>query len=141
MRAQLFGMSLRDNNKHANGYIAIVSAVIITIVILTIVVSFSSSNFLGRFDSGFFEVKDSTRAIAEGCIEKALLELSNDEAYTGNESVSVASSTCTIRPILSGAGTKTIQTSATISDKTTNLELVVDEATFEAISFEEVSSF
>lgn len=138
--AQHCGMS--SNNKHReNGYIAIVSAVILTIVILTIAISFSSSNFLGRFDSGFFESKEATSAYAQGCIEYTLLKLSIDSGYAGNESVAIASSTCTIRPITTGGGQKIIQTYAIVDNKTTNLEITVDENTLETILFREVSSF
>lgn len=133
-------MSLNKTQTN-EGYVAIISAVILTVVILTVAVSFSSSNFLARFDGGSFESKEDARAAAEGCLEYALLKLSANDAYAGNESVTIASSSCTLRPIITASGQKRIEAYAASNNKTTNLEFIVNENTLETVSLREVDSF
>lgn len=127
-------MSYRD------GYIAVITAIIITTVVIVMALASSSGSFLGRFDTLGFETKDAARKAAEGCLEHAKLQLALG-SYGGSETVEVGDETCDILPIESSGNNKVIKTAAKVFERTVNLKLTVDGSTLENVSLEEVDSF
>lgn len=126
-------------NKRA-GYLAIISSVIVTAIVMTIALVFSSSNFFGRFDTQNIEFKSLSRAAAEACLEYAKLKLA-EGAYGGNETVAVGNYTCQILAIETNGSQKIIKTKSEIQKGNTNLKLTVDSQTLKTISLEELTSF
>lgn len=118
------------------GYVAVISAIIITAVVFMIALVFSSSNFSGRFDSQSLEIKDVSRKVAEGCLEYARLKLA-EGAYGGNEIRTIGGYNCYIAPIENISSQYIIKATSTISGKESRLKLTVHEATLKTISFEE----
>ena len=123
------------NNRQ--GYIAIISAIIITAILTVIALVFSSSNFLGRFDTQNAETKSVSRELARGCLEYARLQLSLNGSYAGGELRTIASSTCYILPIQTQGQNKVIQATSTVSSKNTNIKLTINATTLETVSEEE----
>ena len=78
------------------GYIAIMTAIIVTVLVLVMVFTVSIGSFLGRANISSSYFKERSRAFAEACVETARFRLSTNANYTGGETVPVASSTCTI---------------------------------------------
>jgi len=64
-----------------------------------------------------------------------------DINYTGNETITIASSTCTIMAIETNGDEKTIKTQASEDDRTVNLKVVLDTTDFTIVSWDEVASF
>lgn len=125
-----------------NGYIALTSAVIISTLILIISITLGFSSFLSRSNSLHYSLKEITDALAEGCVNLALVKLAQaSSTYAGNESVPLDSDSCEILPIESGSGQKTIKASAILRGVTTNLKVIVNESNLSIISWEELSSF
>lgn len=122
------------------GYVAVVSAVVVTAIVLMTALVFSSANFLGRFDTQNLEAKDMAREVAEGCLAHARLKLAQG-SYSGGEVKTVGNYTCTILPVLTVGNEKIIKATATVGGQTANLSLTVDAATLEATSRSESSSF
>jgi hypothetical protein len=132
---------LYPNKKNMAGYTAVVSAIIVMAIILAVALVFSSSNFLSRFDTLFLEEKDIARGVAEGCLNYGRLKLAQSSSYAGNEAKNIGSYSCTVLPIESAPGQKIIKATATVQNKISNLKLVVNAATLELISFEELPTF
>lgn len=125
-----------------NGYIALTSAVIISILILTISITLGFSSFFSRSDSLYYSLKEITEALAEGCVNVALVKLAQaSSTYAGNEIIPLDADSCEILPIESGPGQKTIKASAVLRGVTTNLKVVVNESDFSVMSWEEPVSF
>lgn len=124
-----------------SGYIAIVSALIVTGMLFLATIIMSTSNYLGYSGSQELEFKDAARSAAEGCLEYARLSLATNPSYAGNETISVGSSTCAILPIETGTSTIIIKASSTVQNAQTNIKLTVDSATLQTVSKEEVASF
>ncbi|MFH0806217.1 MAG: hypothetical protein V1885_00590 [Candidatus Brennerbacteria bacterium] len=103
------------------GYIAIVASIVVTTIVGVVALVFSSSNFLGRYDTLALEEKGASRALAEGCLEYARLALAVNPSYAGGNTVPIASSTCRVVSVVTVGQEKRITTSATIGTKTTNL--------------------
>ncbi len=127
-------------NKYQQGHIAVISAVIITTILLVVSLVFSTSSFLGRFDTQVLEMKSITRTVAEGCFEHARLMLALG-AYSGGETVTVSEYSCEVLPIESQAGETVIKTTSAIQNHTTNLKYTLNTYSLKIISVEEIGAF
>ena len=123
------------------GYIAITSAIIITILILTVVVTTSSTGFFGRSNILNTLLKERGDALANACADTALLNLVFNEDYAGDETVTVASTTCVILPIETAGIQKTIKTSGFDGETETNIKVVLETEDFTIVSWDEVEGF
>lgn len=128
------------NNRKRQGYIALTSAIILVLIVMTVALVFSNSNFLGRFDSLGLEQKDISKEAAQGCLEYARLKLKTGP-YGGNETINIGSSTCAILPIQLSGGNYIIQASSSFGTRTTNLELSVVSTTLNTVYETEKSNF
>jgi hypothetical protein len=129
----------RSNNR---GYIAITSAIVISALLLVIsgIVSFSS--YLSRFNVLDVSSKEESRALAEACVEKALLKLALNASYGGNEVLAItAGRSCRILPVESAGGQKIVKTTAAFGGAVSNLKVVMVLSPPTIISWEEVPKF
>ena len=122
--------------KKQEGFVAVLSAIIVSAFVLAMVIFVGNSGFLGYGDTQALERKSMAVFSAEGCLRHALLYLA-EGVYVGGETLSFASSTCDILPIWFGTSTIRIEASSTVRDAVSNLRLVVDSYTLEKISMEE----
>ena len=129
-----------QHDTYQQGYVTVMSAIIITTILLVVALTFSSSSFMGRFDTQAVEFKILTRNLAQGCIAHAQLMLALG-SYTGNEDVVVGAYTCHVVSVTQGSGIITVQVTAIIEDHTTNLEAVLNSTTLAINSVIEVSTF
>ncbi|MFA6397610.1 MAG: hypothetical protein WDK96_02050 [Candidatus Paceibacterota bacterium] len=124
-----------------NGFIALITSIILSIIIFLIASVSSNASFWSRLDSGSIVEKDKSFSLALGCLDYAKLKLAENINYAGNENISIESNTCEIKPIESGIGFKLINIQAIVANKTTNLSVKVDAITIKTISVEEKVSF
>jgi len=131
----------RHNLQPGNGYIAITSAIIVTIIVVSVILTTSSIGYFGRFNVLGTLFKEEGNAFANACADTALLNLALDIDYAGNETITVASSTCTIMAIETNGDEKTIKTQAVENDRTSNLKVILDTTNFTIVSWDEVVTF
>lgn len=129
-----------------NGYIALTSVMIISIVIMIIAITLSSYSFFSRSNVLDAEFKKIGGALAEACAEKALLKIAQNNSYAGNENIIINSGKqCSILTVENGAqaGQKIIKTTASFQNFSTNFKITVNVGSFgvSVISFEEVANF
>jgi type II secretory pathway component PulK len=72
---------IRNNQK---GFIALISVVIISFVLLLVATTLSTKGFYARFNILDSESKERSNALADACIETARLKLANDTSYTAD---------------------------------------------------------
>ena len=120
----------------AEGFIALISAIIISAILLLVATTGSLSGFYSRFNILDAELKERSVALAEACADHALLRLANDITYTGNETVVVGAQSCTIGTV-SGSSQKTFKTQGIFKNFYTNLQITVDVTTLAVISWQE----
>ena len=125
--------------KNQSGFIALISVIIITAILLVIITTASMSGFFSRFNTADSEFKAQSSALAEACVQKALLKLIVNESYAGNESIPIANTTCFIRAVVSNGNEKTIETQGVAGTAYTNLRVIIDRAALSIISREEVA--
>lgn len=124
-----------------SGFIALMSTIIISAVLLIITVSLNLTGFLGRFNIFDSELKEVSLNLAEACGDTALLNLANAVTYLGD--VSVGSDKCTIVSVQGdtpSAGKTTVKTTAMPANSrvVTNIEIVIDSISLEVITWKEV---
>ena len=130
------------NNKHGQeGYIALISAIIISSILLVVTVTLSYTAFFARYNILDSEYKERSASLAEACADVALLKLANNSGYAGNVAVAIGTDFCSIR-LLFSSGTQTIvDTQASFQNAYTNLRLGVATSTLTVMSWEEIPKF
>lgn len=121
------------------GFIALISAIIISAVLITITFTLSASSFFTRFNILSSEFKERSAALAEACGDIALLKLAQVPTYSGNETVTIGSDTCSIFPIPPATGGQiTVSAKAIFQRVVTNIKIVANTADLSIISWEEM---
>jgi hypothetical protein len=119
------------------------SALIISVVLVILSVSISTAGFYSRFNVADSEYKQRSSALAEGCIDAALLRLAQNAAYApaaGGDVITLDTDTCKIVSVSTLAGQKIIQVQAVYNKAVTNFKIVVDSNSLSLISWEELST-
>lgn len=127
-----------------NGYIALLTVLIVSTVLLMIGLSIG----LGSVRNNQATVGQSdlleNRFVAEACAEQAIYNLKLDSNYAGSEQISFGTSTCSIG-VIGGAGVnnRTIPVTATRGVDTLRLDVVVGTTSpiTTITSWKEVPSF
>lgn len=127
-------------NNRNQGYIAIITGIIMSMILLFIVISASTTGLLARNNKLDFDNKHASYFLAESCLERARLYLSQNYAgYAGNETLPVSGATCSILSIETSGQNKVIKAKASVYGATTNLKLTVDPS-LNQISLEELAT-
>lgn len=101
----------------ASGQALIISLLVLGFLTLSFVLV-SAVSLSNESQANFvLENKELSAAAATGCMEQAMNRLGLDVSYAGNETLTVASSTCTVRPVIVGAGNWTLETWARNGDQ------------------------
>lgn len=113
----------------SGGYIALISVIIISVLLMLIVVGTSQIGFNNRFNILDSEFKEQSVALAEACIDTARLRLSVDETYSADtpEIILIESGECQI-VCVDDIWPKTIAVQANPHDIYTNLLVVIEDA-------------
>ena len=123
------------------------AALLISILVLgTLFLSFAVVGVQGsiRESGSLVTLANKKRAdsLARACMEVALFKTASSESYTGNESVSVGSAPCTIRPLLHPGSNWIIETEATFSNQVSRLRATLsNRAPANLVSLEAVATF
>ena len=128
-------------NNRRSGYIAIVSAMIISAVLVIIVVTLGQVSFFNRVNVADTHFKNKSRALSEACVNTALLKLALNPSYSGNETITVASDTCKVLQIVSSAAGRVIPAQGIFNNSFTDYKVIVASDTVSIVSWEEVQAF
>ncbi len=130
---------MKKQKHHQTGFIALISATIIAVVLLLVTSSANLSGFYSRSNSLDAELKERSGAIAEACVDEALLKLANDSGYTGNVDVIVdGANQCHIDSLVPSTDPIIITARADYNHFFTRLEVKVDKTNLSVISWQEL---
>lgn len=118
------------------GYIALVSAIVISVLLITITVGLGLDGIFSRLNILDSESKTRSIALAEACADTAILNVAQGNNQPANP-VTIGSDQCTIRCALSAGSNTTIETQANFNKAYTNLKVVIDNNTLTIVSWEE----
>ncbi len=120
------------------GYIALVSAIIISLLLMAVAFALSFSSYFSRFNITDSSTKEISLSLAESCVDKALLSLAQNSSYGGNETITVdGTKNCSILPVETNGSQKTVKTSAVFQQATANIKVIVNLPAFTIVSWEE----
>lgn len=129
-------------SKKDEGFIALITAIALTLILLVVTVTLNQTGFFTRSTLLDAEYKERSSALAEACVDTALLKLAADPTYTGPDTVAVGSDSCDIISVSPpGSPTRTIQTRAVFQEAATNLEVVINDSDLSVVSWNELPSF
>ncbi len=122
-----------------SGFIALMSAILISIILLLIITNLSLTGFYSRSNILDFELKEKSFSLAEACADSALLKLVNDTDYIGGETIAVSGNdTCTI-DLTSLSNPRTFITWASHDNAYfTKLKIIINAQSGTVISWEEI---
>ncbi len=126
--------------KTQRGYIALMTALVISAILVLIAVSGGLSGFFSRFSALDDELKAQSLALADSCGSQVRLALINDPNYIGGQAISLGDGSCAILPTTSD-NPRTFKISAQTKDAHTNLIIVLDANSADINSWQEVASF
>jgi hypothetical protein len=126
------------NKKSNSGFIALMSAVIISVLLLLMAANLGTNGFYNRFNILDSELKERSSALAEACADTALLKLANDSTYVGPETVIVSGTdTCTI-DTTTPINPRVFNVHANYNNSYTNLQITIDVPTVIVNRWEEI---
>lgn len=128
------------HHSRSQGFVALMSAIIISAILLLVITLMSYSGFNGRSNALDAEFKERSSALAEACADQALLELANDGGYVGDATTTIFTSECYVGPVATLGTQKIFHTRGIYGGSYTNLKIVAS-ATLSVISWEEIPSF
>jgi CRISPR/Cas system CSM-associated protein Csm5 (group 7 of RAMP superfamily) len=135
---------MEKRNTHLEaGFIALMSVLLISFMLITFAVSVGISGFLGRYNQLDSEIKEQSIASAGACVEKAIADLVGDNPTTGTVTFGGGLYSCTIVAILAdtpSAGETTIKSQGVYKNSYTNLVVVVDSTTQATLSWREYAT-
>ena len=106
-------------SKRSEGFVALISAIIIASVLMIFVVGTGAGGFYTRFDVFGSEIKEISYGLAEACIQTAILKVSQDSSYSGDEVIPVGGESCNI---CQGSDSSTVIAQGIFDNSYTNLE-------------------
>ena len=123
------------NIQTKRGFIALMSAIIISVLLIAVTVSLGFSAFFTRFNILDSESKEQSGNLAEACADAAILDISQGFIPPPNTGITLENNHCTI---ISATAT-TIQIQATVNRSYTNLKVVID-GNFNVTSWQECAT-
>lgn len=87
------------NKTNNGGYIALISAIIISFILISLTFTVSASGYFSRTNVSYIEYKRVSLGLAESCANAALLKVAQNYNYTpplGGDVVRVGTEICTI---------------------------------------------
>jgi hypothetical protein len=113
------------------GFVAIISAIMMSLILIGLVMTMSMSGFLSRFTILDYEFKQVSLSLAESCAYRAFQNSAENVSYApvvGGEIVLVASDSCTIEsiqygPVINAMKTADIQVRAEYHGAFTQLRI------------------
>ena len=123
------------------------SVIIISAIILILITSASLTGFYGRSNVYDAELKARSSALAEACVDIAMLGLANDvNNYAGNATTSVGNGKCYVGPVtpVGVAPQKQFKTRAYIPEVQgayTVLSISIKTSDFSVVSWQEIPTY
>ncbi|MBP9748215.1 MAG: hypothetical protein KBD17_01145 [Candidatus Pacebacteria bacterium] len=125
---------MKNYNKKNRGFVALITSVIISTVLLMVATNLSLTGFYARSNLLDFELKEMSYHLAEACIDTAILKIINNPNYNPtNESVDINEYKCAIESITGNI----IKTKADYRNYITNLEVEINPSDMSIVRFEE----
>ncbi len=139
-----------NSMKTQKGFVALMSVIIISAIMLTLIFTLNLSSYFARFDALGGENKRVSLGLAEACVEAAKLKIAQNAAYAqgaNGDTVTVTGAQtckiCNVTRVPAGGTSYTIYTRAGTNGSYSNLAVgaTIAPSTFAVTSWTENSSY
>lgn len=124
-----------------SGYIALISVIIISVLLMGIALVASIDNFFARYNTLDDESKNISSELAEACVSAELNKLAVNPLDTSVGAIAInQTDSCTVvsvTPNYPSNGKTTIKTYADVSHAVTNLKIIINSPSLSLYSWEE----
>ena len=128
--------------KTESGFVALMSAIILSVVLLLVTTTLSFSGFSSRLNILNSEYKERSYSLAEACVDVAILKLATSPTYSGGPpDVDVGTDKCVIEVFNPSSDPIIVKTKGTFQNTVTNLKITVGKTSLAVISWEELPNF
>jgi|SRR3989344_1827515 len=129
------------NYKLEQGFMALMSAIVMSVLLIAITLSLGISSFFGRFDILDSESKERSMGLAEACVSQATSEVSTGTVYATLTVFPIPNSTESCKRMSEQNGNEyIIKAQGEFNKSFTNLKVVVDSSTFDVVSWQECAN-
>ena len=137
----IFNMKRASSKTH--GFIALISILIVSSVLLVTTLSLAERGIAHRFFLLKSEQKSMSEQLAEACIHIARIKAHNDPGYTisVDETFLIGEETCSIHRVTQAGNETTMETTAQVGHAITNLRAVLNPTQGVFLSWEAVPRF
>ncbi len=133
---------INKKRKKNEGFVALISVIIISATLLLIVTTLSYTGFYGRLNVLDSEYKERSSFLAEACADQALLAITNNPAgYTGNATSTISGTDQCYIGFISPSVIEIFETRGIFQNAYTDLKIKVDTTNMSIISWEEIPKF
>jgi hypothetical protein len=129
---------MRKNPQH--GFIALISILILSAVLLATTLSLAQFGIANRFFILNLEQKAVSKKVAEACVQIARIKVYNDPTYTVSTpvSVAIAGGTCNIYTVTVSGSNSSIKATSQNGDTISNLCVIVNNTTGDFTTWKEL---
>jgi hypothetical protein len=131
--------AINRKNKYENGFVALISAILLSSMLLLVAIVLSTSSFFARFNILGSELKEKGLSVAEACADEGLLLIANNENHISSTTTNILGvGTCTLGPIPTSGNPRIFFVESNIQNYYTNLKISVSPSTLLVNSWEEI---
>lgn len=112
-----------------NGYVTLISVIIVGAVILSIVLFMISSGLDATENSLVITSSTQAKFLADACAEEALQQIRGNTSFVGTYSVIFGANNCSYSVVNTGASTMTVNASSTVINETRKVRILVSAVT------------
>lgn len=124
-----------------SGFVALISAIVITLVLLSTATALAVKGFLDRSNILDGNAKETSAGLASACVESARIKVARDGSrYAGGETLNVNGEECTVTSVTHSGGESTICAEGVYRRATTSYRVVVKTSDASIISWREITS-
>jgi len=130
--------------KQSNGYVALIAVLIIGAVVLNISLSSVIVSITNNMNGLSYQSLSQATELSHACAEKALMDLKENEEYTGNETINLGNGSCEIMEIENlGEQSRIIKTIGRVNNaiRKTRVEISTINPSTTIESWQEVGDF
>jgi len=126
------------------GYIALITAIIIGAVTLSMVITSAYIGITQGMNSLLYSNNLEATSLASACAEDALMNSKNNQDYGGNETINLGNGQCQILPIINlGGQARIIEIVGSVNGATKKLKIAISQIdpTMKITLWQEVADF
>lgn len=138
----LYSENMHEYKNTKKGFVALMSVIILSAILLIIVMTLSTSSFFKRYEILGSELKERSLSNAEACVDEGLLIIANNESHNSTTTTILSSlDSCTLSPIPNSGNPKIFYATSNMRNYVTNIKVTVDPSTVSVISWEEIPTY